>query len=599
MKGKYFALNRFGNSTAYLRENNDLTLGALAFDKAQKCYWQFEETGKTGCYYIKNATSGLYIQSTKRGLSQQVPTGNQPVEFKIAKDETPGAATRGYYYLCSTDQNISNATDGTLGLNYANGSVVAFHIKTGRGNSYWEITEVPYEYEVPPFAAVPEITNEAEALKYTLLTESGSTLACVDGKPVLESRQADPRQSWFFAGTGNAREGYLIVSGTGTGQTLNTDGEGDYKVETTDIPTRWFVKTVEKDGYTWLSFIPHSQKENQEGHLTVNGDSLFRLDNYRSAFSLASQIYFLPCGTKGEMFLNALSVTGRDVLKELHYASTGQPAGYYTLYTRDKGRVAIGRPFHLQLDLGQTAPEGMIHVYFDWNADGVFETAYSYEANSQLEQDFPVPDTAREGKTRMRIRLTANGLQGAEDDVWGATYDFILDVAPPQEDRTVIVRPNGSGRGRSFIRKDTEERDTLTAAYGEEITVEAVPQGNAAFIGWRQGHTIVSTQPVYTFTLTENKELEACFSPNTRKGTDAVTSAERKKETDFTYTTEPGVIKIRSNAPLHSAALYGSNGIRMRRSTHNELSTLGLPRDTYILKVQTAAGESGKKIVLP
>lgn len=600
VKDKYFTLNRYGNTSAYLRENNDLSLGALAFEKSQKCYWQFEATGNAGCYYVKNATSGLYIQSTKRGLSQAVPMGDTPVEFKIAKDQTAGAATKGYYYLCSTDQSISNATDGTLGLNYSNGSVVAYHIKSGRGNSYWEIKETEYDYEVPFFAAVADTTDGSHALKYTLLTESHRALSFLaDGQPVLKEPSPEREQAWFFAGTSNAKEGYLIASAAHPGQTLNRDEEGHCTVSRSETPTRWFVRGTEKNGCTYLSFIPHAQKEQTEGYLTVEGDSLFRLDNYRSGFNLAKQIYFLPCGTSGNMYLTGLSVTGKDVLKELHYTSSTRPASYYTLYTMEKATVSIGCPFNLEMQLEGAATDGEVFVYADWNADGMFETATQYDARQQQDAVIEVPQTARPGKTRLRIRLTQNGLSGAEDDVWGSTYDFILNVTEPEPDRQVKVSCNASERGTAGIHDVEKDTDHLTAPYGTSVTVEATPLGNAKFVCWRQGRTVVSTQSVYTFTLTENKELQACFSPNTLQGTVAVGSVRKPSETDFTYTVEANRLTVSSSSAIRSVTLYTPNGATVRRSRHKQLSVGSLPQGTYILTVQTAEGESGKKIVLP
>lgn len=47
-------------------------------------------------------------------------------------------------FAFSADQTIDYTTDSTLGLNKGASGVVAYYIKTGRGNSYWEIEETDY-----------------------------------------------------------------------------------------------------------------------------------------------------------------------------------------------------------------------------------------------------------------------------------------------------------------------------------------------------------------------------------------------------------------------------------------------------------------------
>lgn len=143
-----YTIHRNGNTSAYIYQNgNVMGTGSLS---NEKCFWWIlEPTGKEDCYYIRNATTGDYVQSSVQTLSSLVPMGKEPVEFQIRKDETPGAATAGFYYMASTDQKISVATDGTLGLNFGPNGVVAYYIRTGRGNSYWQIEESEYAYNPP------------------------------------------------------------------------------------------------------------------------------------------------------------------------------------------------------------------------------------------------------------------------------------------------------------------------------------------------------------------------------------------------------------------------------------------------------------------
>lgn len=159
-EGKIYTINRFKNANGYLYESANLLYSAPS-STTQKQYWQFIPTANDNCYYIQNVTTKRYIQSSNVGESVQVKTGTEPVEYRVAKDETSGS-TYGYYYLCSTDQTISTASDVTYGLNMAGGSagsVVAYFIKSGRGNSYWEITETTYDYQTATTVSRTELAK--------------------------------------------------------------------------------------------------------------------------------------------------------------------------------------------------------------------------------------------------------------------------------------------------------------------------------------------------------------------------------------------------------------------------------------------------------
>lgn len=149
-KGKVYVIHRYNDSNSYIYENGS-ALKTAPKTNTNKQYWQFVPTEKANCYYIQNVTSKRYVQSSNTKESQQIKVGNTPVEFEIKQNTTEGAAPKGYYYMCSTDQTIDNTKDGTLGLNYAGGQgqVVAYHIRYNRGNSYWDIQESAYDYEAP------------------------------------------------------------------------------------------------------------------------------------------------------------------------------------------------------------------------------------------------------------------------------------------------------------------------------------------------------------------------------------------------------------------------------------------------------------------
>lgn len=302
VKGKTYTINRNGNANSYIHEKGNL-LHAAPSTNTQKQYWTFVPTDKPNCYYIQNVTSKKYMQSTHVGENTQVKTGNDPVEYKVMKGENGAPAN--YYYMCSTDQTVSNAQDGTLGLNYqeSTGKVVAYHIRYNRGNSYWDIKETEYDYISP---TVNEPTPLAKRLG----------------------------------------------------------------------------------------------------------------------------IYSLPCGSTGTAYLKACHVTGEGVTDELHYAAKQKPADYFVLVRKDSIGVEPGKTFKLEYDAAGIDEHHAVSVYFDWNADGVFETQHDFYAEAAGAQKFTVPAETKTGKIRMRVRLTDNELEGAEEDVHGQIYDFMMYVTP-------------------------------------------------------------------------------------------------------------------------------------------------------------------------
>lgn len=304
-EGKVYVMHRFNNQNSYIYENGS-ALNAAPNTKTNKQYWQFIPTEKANCYYIQNVTSKHYIQSSSQASEQQVKTGTTPVEFEIKQNTTDGAAPKGYYYMCSTDQTIDTSKDGTLGLNYqeSTGKVVAYHIRYNRGNSYWDINETAYDYEAPA--------------------------------PIE-----------------------------------------------------------------------------------------------RSEYCKRLGIYILPCGSKGAAYLSSLSITGAqdNVSNSLHYTATAQPSSYYALVRTDSAEVAKDKTFVLNYEASGLTSDYTVTAYFDWDKDGVFEEQHDFLNAVSGSAEIAVPANAAEGKSRMRIRITDNGLEGADDDVNGMTYDFQIFVS--------------------------------------------------------------------------------------------------------------------------------------------------------------------------
>ncbi len=410
---KYYVIYRNGQTDTHMYENGS-GISLSASDNTHRQYWKLVPTGNADCYYIQNATTGHYVQTSKITLSSAVAWGADPVEYKIAPDATSGAATKGFYYMASTDQGtISNATDGTLGLNCANKSnVVAYYIKTGRGNSYWEIKETAYDYEAP---AATEHTTLAKQLG----------------------------------------------------------------------------------------------------------------------------VYALPCGTAGSVYASALTLKGEGVTGEVDYAASAKPSQYFNLLRTYEGKVAPGGEAKLSWTVTGAGTATTLQLYTDWDGDGVFGDPTNLTPVSSGTTSFTVPADAKAGKTRLRLRLTDNGMTGAEDDVYGFFYDIPLTVAASSDlqSRTVSVQSCDDTRGTATLAPadDTaadESTTSLVCQYGQQLRAVASAKGNAVFKGWQIGSQIVSTSATYDFSATQDATLTALFTPNTVTSAIAAPTGSKDKARD-------------------------------------------------------------------
>ncbi len=168
----------------------------------------------------------------------------------------------------------------------------------------------------------------------------------------------------------------------------------------------------------------------------------------RSEYSKRLGIYVLPCGDKGAAYLKSLSITGENgnVTNALNYTASAQPSNYYNMVRTDSAEVIKGKTFILKYEAEGMTPDYTVTAYFDWDKDGVFESKQEFQNNKSYAAEITVPAEAAEGKSRMRVRVNDNGLDGADDDVNGATYDFQIFVT---NDPTVtkvndIVANNGT-----------------------------------------------------------------------------------------------------------------------------------------------------------
>lgn len=222
-------------------------------------------------------------------------------------------------------------------------------------------------------------------------------------------------------------------------------------------------------------------------------------------------VYRIPCGSlAGNTCLTRIDVCGEGVLTELHYSPVNNSR--WVLYTKERARVMSGGVVDVTGVLQGWQTAGLaVSVCADFDGDGSFEQTVLPDVAADIAVRLLVPDDAGEGCGRIRIRIDQNGSTVADDDVSGVVYDLPVYVDAPRETRRMSVAVNSDGRGEATI--DGYDTGTAEVERGTELTVRAKCAKGYVFKGWRQGVTIVSTQMVYSTTMTEDKNLVAMFAP--------------------------------------------------------------------------------------
>ncbi len=482
---------------SYITEEADGSMVISNYDETKRMFWEFVPTEKDNCFYLRNTATGRYMQSCnlEPSSASRVKTGKEPVEYYVAKNTTAGAATYGQYWFSSTDcANYDKTASSPRALNKdgASNFIITWTAANGNVGSFWTLHETEDLYDLRPFMV-------GESYRYLLQNDELKALQLADDNTLSwEKRTEDASQSWYFKGESNRAGGYQIINAK-TGKALN---DGTAYVVVQDL-------TAESAVY---QFRPFATKDDASTVLTIDGKSALTFRAVRSAFSRNAQIYQMPCGALAGLYISELSLTGEAAYKPLVFPITtaagkesATPAEWFTLYVRDKAEVQPGKSLTLDITMNQTPAVGYeAFAYFDWNRDGVFEAVTTLDVARTMSATIPVPADAKEGKTRMRIRITDNGLTDAEDEAVGQIFDAILTVIPADKGLSFSVTTSDLTRG--------------TVSYelnGDEITIKAEPLGNSKFIAWREGNRLFTTTATHTFMLDRSIHLTAYFTPNT------------------------------------------------------------------------------------
>ncbi len=418
---------------------------------------------------------------------------------------------------------------------------------------------------LPPMAALAQSDKPEEGKVYLINRNTNTNAYIYESSARLTAGPADKtqKQYWRFIPTGTADHYYVqnVASGlyiqstnlpAQNGQTQQvqcgtTPVELEVKANTTSSFTGYYyicstdqTIDVQADKTLGLNFeaatnriVAFSVRYNRgnsywEFHAT-DYDYIAPEPDVRSDYSRQLGVYNLPCGTVGTAYFTALDVEGRAVTDEVHYSATAKPSAYYNPLRTDRLTLVPGEEATLSYAAAKTDGNYKTTAYFDWDADGIFEDARELGTAATGQLSFTVPDTARCKSARIRVRLTDNGMDDAEDAVHGYIYDLLANVQKADAtQRTFVAESCDTLRGTVSAVLPDEATDSvgrgrhhITAPYGTQFTLTAEPKGNAAFKGWAIDGTVVSTKASYTLEATQSVTLTALFSPNTQT-TDAV-----------------------------------------------------------------------------
>lgn len=591
-----YTIRCYSNDTYYMTEEDEGGLVVSTKDLTQRQFWKFIPTGNENCFYIYNTASGNYIQTCRKAASSRstISTGTTPVEYYAAQvlDET--SALNGCYRLTSTDcSNYADTSATPVGLSKDGSStnVITWRAGLSNSNSFWVIEATDDVFELQPFDVSEAVGTPT--YEYSICSTSGQALEmAADGTLSWQDRAETAAQHWYFVGTSNNTTGYLIAN-TGTGRTINLDGADS---------TYWYViQNFDVEGtYFFRPFETYSERGTA---LTIEGDSLMIFRSARSTYARNVQIYTLPCGTLGSTYVTHATIDGTGALLTMTYplstlsgttvseSTASKPSSWYTLYTEDKATLAIGSNFDLHLTLNAAPATGeAIYACFDWNRDGVFEEVRELTAAQTVDENITVPADATAGKTRVRLRITSNGLTDPEDDVTGQILEFVVNLSDEEVPATpvITVSVNDTARGTAAV-----------VAENGEATVTATPSGNATFVSWCEGNNILSADATYSFSYTRSMNLTAYFSPKTSDEVDGIDTATLTEESAIVNVSgDRHTITIETDRDVRLVQVFSSHGALLASSASKVVSSPALQPGTYVVKVYTADKNVAQKVLV-
>ena len=573
-EAKVYTIKWQNNSTSYITEQADGSLVVGDYGISNKIFWKFIPTDKENCFYIQNTATGHYLGSCNmtQSSASRVSVSEQPQEYYVGGPVTTTGANNNCFWLSSTDCNNYDTPDASAGrgLNKdgASSYVITYYTGTGNVGSYWSIEESGDLYEVQPFTPSAEIGSVSAA--YHIVSEKG--LAYDASGNWEDLNPLSKTQQWYFVGKSNSTGGYQIVN------VVDNEAINEGK--------QYIVGATE-------GFAPYHFSADEQT-LQLGDESEFTFVTARSEFALKNQIYKMPCGSTGDVYVQKMTI-GKDfrypmstfVNNDISNANATAPTNKYVFLTRDAATAVKGdTAIPVTITLNRVPGSYKVYLYFDWDRDGYFEEKQEIAATAQeLNTTFAVPANAALGKTRVRLRVTDNGLAGADDDTHGEVLDLLLKVV---EEGAELVNP--------IVKVNDPKRGEADWANG---IAYANAKGNSMFLYWSENYRIVSIESNYEVTASAlPRTLTAFFSPETSELTGIDKSILSTDDSDARIIYDNSEITVCSATPVKAILVFATNGAKVAGTTSDVLSLASLDDGVYIVKAITANGVASAKIKL-
>lgn len=562
-KNKVYNIKWKNNTSSYMAEMNAGAIQITNYSVFSKIFWEFIPTENEDCYYIRNTASGKYIGSCNMAPSSAsiVKMSDTPVEYYVHLSAATSGENSGCYWLSSTDcANYDKEASSARCLNKdgASSNIITWSTSVNNVGSYWTLVEVEDQYEAKPF------TTETN---YLIINPAGQALNHDMGWQTADIK--NEALNWIFRGESNTAGGYQIIN-TASGEAINSGAQ--YKVQSTA-------------GAAPYNFVGANGEL-----LTLGSEQAFTFTPARTAFAVSHQIYQLPCGSATDTWISQVIIgteyhypmATRSNNSLIYSAVTSKP-GKYVMLTRDAAPVHPGEAVEMTVTLNKApGAEYKLTAFIDFDRDGIFETAKELSTAQTQTVSIDIPDDARTGRTRMRLRLSNNGLSGADDDVSGEVLDLLLNVS---EASAELIEPQ--------VTVNDPKRGT---AVWDNGMATATRSGNAMFLYWAEGNRISSTDSQYEVAAANTpRKLTAFFSANTEVLTGIDEALLDRVDSSAVISYNDSMISV-EGGEAQLIILFAVNGKCVSAANARALSTTGVPAGIYIVKAITDNGVVSAKI---
>ncbi|MCR5270448.1 MAG: FIVAR domain-containing protein [Prevotella sp.] len=242
---KTYSICNRNDANIFMQDNGTGKVDLGAFN--DNSYWKLIATTNDNCYYVQNAVTQKYMQSTA-GNEVEVNTGDTPVEISIILCTKEG---EGMYGMASTDQTTYDFTSGTIGANWRNDGVVqGFAAVSGTNHrSFWKIEEraIPEPVTLTsPYAG----SVAAEGTFFLYNVKTGKWMGdnhIKTGGDWTSHGELGPRGRDIDLKAGNAEGCFQLDPKLGHNHSIN--GSNLY-MDTDDGVTNWIFTPVTVEGLT-------------------------------------------------------------------------------------------------------------------------------------------------------------------------------------------------------------------------------------------------------------------------------------------------------------------------------------------------------------